>query len=175
MTQDTFIVTVPPQQLRTVQGWNATPAHLAYRVGRGPHLFRAGGPTAPRGGLMVVGDRGFDGMGAVGPFCQEVVRECQARSFSGVILDFEGRLPPLEQMAARLDEALTRAIPPEDRETYEAVLALPKPYRTAIHLYYVEGYSVAEVAALMGAREGTVKSWLSRGRVKLAAALKGDE
>ena len=58
MTQDTFIVTVPPQQLRTVQGWNATPAHLAYRVGRGPHLFRAGGPTAPRGGLMVVGDRG---------------------------------------------------------------------------------------------------------------------
>lgn len=108
MTQDTFIVTVPPQQLRTVQGWNATPAHLAYRVGRGPHLFRAGGPTAPRGGLMVVGDRGFDGMGAVGPFCQEVVRECQARSFSGVILDFEGRLPPLEQMAARLDEALTR-------------------------------------------------------------------
>ena len=57
----------------------------------------------------------------------------------------------------------------------EAVLALPKPYRTAIHLHCVEGYSVAEIAALTGAREGTVKSWLSRGREKLAAALKGDE
>ena len=74
-----------------------------------------------------------------------------------------------------LDEALTRAVPPEEREAYEAVLALPRPYRTAVHLYYVEGYSVAEVAALMGAKEGTVKSWLSRGRVKLAAALKGDD
>ena len=74
-----------------------------------------------------------------------------------------------------LEEALVRAVPPEDREAYEAVLALPKPYRTAIHLHCVEGYSVAEIAALTGAREGTVKSWLSRGRAKLAAALKGDE
>ena len=74
-----------------------------------------------------------------------------------------------------LDEALTRAVPPEEREAYEAVLALPRPYRTAVHLYYVEGYSVAEVAALMGAKEGTVKSWLSRGRDRLARALKGDE
>ena len=49
------------------------------------------------------------------------------------------------------------------------MLALPRPYRTAVHLYYVEGYSVAEVAASWGAKEGTVKSWLSRGRVKLAA------
>ena len=57
----------------------------------------------------------------------------------------------------------------------QAVLALPRPYRTAIHLHHVEGYSVAEVAALMGAREGTVKSWLSRGRDRLAASLKGDE
>ena len=34
---------------------------------------------------------------------------------------------------------------------------------------------MAEIAALTGAKEGTVKSWLSRGREKLAAALKGDE
>ena len=74
-----------------------------------------------------------------------------------------------------LEEALARAVPPEDREIYQAVLALPPKYRTAIHLHHVEGYSVAEVAALMGAKEGTVKSWLSRGRDRLAASLKGDE
>lgn len=74
-----------------------------------------------------------------------------------------------------LEEALTRAVPEEDRAVYQAVLALPKPYRTAIHLHYYEGYSVAEIAALTGAREGTVKSWLSRGRGRLAAALKGDD
>ena len=74
-----------------------------------------------------------------------------------------------------LEEAVLQAVEPEDRVVYRAVLALPPKYRTAIHLHYVEGYSVAEIAALTGAKEGTVKSWLSRGREKLAAALKGDE
>ena len=74
-----------------------------------------------------------------------------------------------------LEEAVTQAMEPEDREVYQAVLALPRKYRTALHLYYYEGYSVTEIAALTGAREGTVKSWLSRGRKRLAAQLKGDD
>ena len=74
-----------------------------------------------------------------------------------------------------LEEAVTQAMEPEDREVYQAVLALPRKYRTALHLHYYEGYSVTEIAALTGAREGTVKSWLSRGREKLAAQLKGDD
>lgn len=74
-----------------------------------------------------------------------------------------------------LEEAVLRAVPEDSREVYQAVLALPRPYRTAIHLHHVEGFSVAEIAALTGAKEGTVKSWLSRGRERLAAALKGDE
>ena len=74
-----------------------------------------------------------------------------------------------------LEEAVTTAMEPEDRTVYEAVLALPKKYRTALHLHYYEGYSVEEIAALTGARAGTVKSWLSRGRDRLALALKGDE
>ena len=74
-----------------------------------------------------------------------------------------------------LEEAVLQAVEPEDRAVYRAVLALPPKYRTAIHLHYVEGYSIAEISAFLGAKEGTVKSWLSRGREKLAAALKGDE
>lgn len=108
MPKDTFIITLPPQQLRQLQGWNVTPAHLAYRIGRGPHLLRAGGTALPSGGLMVVDNKGFDGMGAAGPFCQEVIRECLARGFTGVILDFEGRLPPLVQMAVQLEDGLSR-------------------------------------------------------------------
>lgn len=108
MTQDTFLVTLPPRQLRALAGWNVTPAHLAYRIGRGPHLLRAGGPAPLSGGVMVLDPGGFGGDGPTGPFCQEVVRECQARGFSGAVLDFDGRLPPLEQMAARLDESFSR-------------------------------------------------------------------
>ena len=74
-----------------------------------------------------------------------------------------------------LEEAVTQCMAPEDRQIYSAVLALPQKYRTAIHLHYYEGYTVDEIAALTGARAGTVKSWLSRGREKLAAELKGDD
>lgn len=82
---------------------------------------------------------------------------------------------PWRKRILPLEEAVFSAVPPEEREAYQAVLDLPKPYRTAIHLHCCEGYSVAEIAALTGVREGTVKSWLSRGRAKLTDALKGDE
>ena len=74
-----------------------------------------------------------------------------------------------------LEEAVTQCMAPEDRQVYSAVLALPQKYRTAIHLHYYEGYTGDEIAALTGAKAGTVKSWLSRGRDKLSQALKGDE
>ena len=40
-----------------------------------------------------------------------------------------------------------------------------------IHLFYYEGYSVAEIAALLGVRTGTVTSQLHRGRVLLKERL----
>ena len=108
MTKDNIFITLPPQQLPSLQGWNVTPAHLAYRIGKGPHLLRAGGSTPLRGGLMVVDNQGFSGNGPIAPFCQELVQECLARGFSGAVLDFEGRLPPLEHAAAYLDTLFVR-------------------------------------------------------------------
>ncbi len=57
---------------------------------------------------------------------------------------------------------------------YVAVMKLPKAQRTAIHLFYYEGYRVREIASLMGANPSTVKSWLHRARTKLEDELKGD-
>ena len=108
MPQDTFIVTLTPRQLPALRGWQAVPAHLAYRLGPGPHLFRADSTALPRGGLMVVDDRDFSPLGSVSQPCQEILRECQARGFSGAILDFENHLPPLEQIAGQLDEQFAR-------------------------------------------------------------------
>ena len=104
---DTFLITLTPRQLPALQGWStgrgwrSIPALLAYRLGSGPHLLRADNASLPRGALMVVGDRGFDGLGQTSAVCQEILQECQSRGFSGAILDFEGRIPPLEQIAAR--------------------------------------------------------------------------
>lgn len=47
---------------------------------------------------------------------------------------------------------------------YEAIMALEEKYRIPIVLFYLEGYSVREIAEILQSTEGTVKSWLSRGR-----------
>lgn len=59
----------------------------------------------------------------------------------------------------------------EGREVLQSVMALEPRYRVAVYLYYYEGCSVKETAALMGARESTVQTWLQRAREKLRAAL----
>ena len=103
MSMDSFYVTVTPDRLRELSDLPVTPVHLAYRMGRGPHLFRASGSPPPRGGLMLLDCREFDGLGPTAPFCQEVLRECMARGFTGVVCDFEGGcLPPLEQAVREL-------------------------------------------------------------------------
>ncbi|MBQ9625434.1 MAG: sigma-70 family RNA polymerase sigma factor [Clostridia bacterium] len=56
---------------------------------------------------------------------------------------------------------------PKDEQLFKAVMALPQKYRTAIHLYYYEDYAVKEIADLLKASVGTVKSQLSRGRTLL--------
>ena len=103
MSMESILVTVSPDRLRELQDLPVTPVHMAYRMGRGPHLFRVSGSSAPRGGLMFLDCRGFDGFGPTPPFCQEVLRECMARGFTGVVCDFEaGCLPPLEQVVQEL-------------------------------------------------------------------------
>lgn len=59
----------------------------------------------------------------------------------------------------------------EEAEVYDAVMSLPAQYRTIIHLFYYEEYSVKEIGAMLDMKEGTVKSCLSRGRNMLRATM----
>ena len=107
--QDTFLIPILPRQLGQLQGFSVLPAHLAYRIGRGPHLFRSEGSVPPQGGVMVLDASGFDGFGAGEPFCQEVVRECAARGFRGAVCDFEqGGVPLRAEVVRRLGEGFAR-------------------------------------------------------------------
>ncbi|HLU33535.1 MAG TPA: RNA polymerase sigma factor SigM [Natronosporangium sp.] len=67
------------------------------------------------------------------------------------------------------------AAPAADPETAlvvrHALAQLPPEQRTAIVLVDLQGYSVAEAAAIFGVAEGTVKSRCARGRARLAVLL----
>ena len=62
----------------------------------------------------------------------------------------------------------------DSRELVEAILELPANQRAAVHLFYYEGYSTQEIAAILGQRPGTVRSHLSRARETLRQKLKGE-
>ena len=74
--------------------------------------------------------------------------------------------------AQPLDERLP-APAPEEGGVLEAVLALPGKYRLPVHLFYYEGLSVAEIAAVLGKSESVVKTRLFRARGMLRLALEG--
>ena len=60
------------------------------------------------------------------------------------------------------------------REVLEAVLSLPGKYKDVIYLHYYEGYTAAEIGKILGKKENTVYSLLSRGRRILREKLGGD-
>lgn len=65
-----------------------------------------------------------------------------------------------------------RAAESEDySELYQAISRLPEQVRLSVILYYLEGYSIKEIAELMDTTEGAVKNRLQRARKKLRTEL----
>lgn len=73
-----------------------------------------------------------------------------------------------ENQAARLPKD---ADDTNDEYLWDALLALPHRYRVVLVLRYYEDLSVAEIADLIDARPGTVKSLIHRGLEKLKEAV----
>lgn len=77
--------------------------------------------------------------------------------------------------AAPLEDAEQAPAPePPRSDVLDAVMDLPEKYRTAIYLFYYEGYSIDEIAALTGRSGAAVSAHLSRGRKKLKTMLEGE-
>ena len=73
--------------------------------------------------------------------------------------------------AAALPAAAHAAEPDLRARLASAIDALPEAYRTAVIMHDVEGYTHAEMAAILGVPEGTCKTRLAAARAKLRAAL----
>jgi RNA polymerase sigma-70 factor (ECF subfamily) len=63
----------------------------------------------------------------------------------------------------------------DKNELMETVHMLSPEFKEVVLLYYYQGYGIAEIAAMLGAPEGTISSRLSRARKKLGTMLKGQE
>ena len=74
-----------------------------------------------------------------------------------------------------LEEAVLLSVPDEERELLSHVAALPEKLRTVIHLHYYEGYTVEELAGLLGVSVSGVKMRLMRGREALRREMEGAE
>ena len=82
----------------------------------------------------------------------------------------------LKYNSLRQTDELREELIAEQREDlsfiWDAVQALPVQYREVTHLFYREGYSTREISQILGRKEATIRSDLSRGRGKLKELLK---
>lgn len=99
-----------------------------------------------------------------------LINECYA------IMRQERKLVPMESYA--LEESKEQETFPENSEyldLYEAISRLSEEIRLTVTLYYMEGYSIKEIAALMNTTESTIKNRLARARAKLKSELEWAE
>ena len=86
------------------------------------------------------------------------------------------RAADLQRAAAKrnlpLEEAAQAAVPEPESALLDAVRSLPEKYSAVIHLHYYEGYSIREIAKLLGVPAPTVGTRLARGRERLRQLLK---
>lgn len=75
-----------------------------------------------------------------------------------------------------LDTVLEESNIPDEpsREVLEVVLQLPDRYRRVVYLFYYEGYSAVEIAGILGKKENTIYTWLSRAKSMLRERLGGE-
>ena len=62
-----------------------------------------------------------------------------------------------------------------DGGLWDVVCRLPEDFRAATVLYYYEDMTTAEIARILGVREGTVRSRLARARARLRTLLEEDD
>ncbi len=74
------------------------------------------------------------------------------------------RTQPLEQAVQQCDPAREADQAFRYQELYLALATLPPKERTALLLFYINGYNVREISHIMECSEDAVKKQLSRGR-----------
>lgn len=65
--------------------------------------------------------------------------------------------------------------PSNTEEILQMIADLPKPYSAVVYLHDCAGYTIREIAEMLGKKENTVSSLLQRGHKRLRMELSGGE
>lgn len=82
---------------------------------------------------------------------------------------FRSHTVPLEELLQQPEE-----LTPDNSEVLEAVLSLPAKYRDVVYLYYYEGYTAVEIAAILKKNKNTIYTLLTRSKQLLREKLGGE-
>jgi RNA polymerase sigma-70 factor (ECF subfamily) len=108
----------------------------------------------------------------LGNLCRDRLRAARRRAARGEVTEDAFVLDEFVAGPAA-DGPLRRAEAREDRQLVRRVVAeLPEKLMRAVSLREFEGLSYQEIADVMGANLGEVKTWIHRGRKKLAERLR---
>lgn len=83
------------------------------------------------------------------------------------LLRRQKRLVPMEEQMLEGQVQLGDYVREDYLDLYKAIDALKEKERICVLLYYIEDYSVRQIAQIMRMPEGTVKSRLRRARIQL--------
>lgn len=83
------------------------------------------------------------------------------------LLRRQKRLVPMEEQMLEGQVQLDDYVREDYLDLYKAIDALKEKDRICVLLYYIEDYSVRQIAQIMRMPEGTVKSRLRRARIQL--------
>lgn len=98
-------LSVTPADCRTAMQYHRRLAHVAYRIGPESRLLRQNLLMQTKGGLMSLSDRDAPPIARPEVLCREIWQECAARSYAGVLADFEAA--PTQDRLSFLDRLCT--------------------------------------------------------------------
>ena len=84
-----IILATPPETAAAVEN-SGVVAHMSYRIGHGFRLYRSQRASDIHGGFMVLDTSGFTGGGPMASLITDIIRECDKRAFTGIVINAGG-------------------------------------------------------------------------------------
>ncbi|MDR6999037.1 sigma-70 family RNA polymerase sigma factor [Neobacillus niacini] len=94
---------------------------------------------------------------------------------AGQILKKRNQVVPITDEQLENESLAEKSNQDNSLQLIEAVGQLQENYRTAIILFYYHDYSIKTISSIMEIPEGTVKTYLSRGKATLKKYFNGEE